>query len=123
MKIAKILYWVSTVALALFILPGIFFMNSPMAMEGIAHIGPFPEWFRIESGIAVFLAGLVLIIPKLPSRIKEWAYVGLAITYISAFIGHMSVDGLVFITFTPLITLAILIVSYVTYHKVYVKTK
>ncbi len=92
-----------------------------MALEGITHIGPFPEWFRIESAIAVFLAGLVLIIPKVPTRIKEWAYFGLAITYISAFIGHMVVDGLVFITFTPLITLAILIASYITYHKVYAK--
>jgi hypothetical protein len=38
-KGAKIAFWISTVALALFILPGLFFMNSDMANEGMAHVG------------------------------------------------------------------------------------
>jgi hypothetical protein len=33
MKARKITYWVSTIALALFILPGLFFMNSELAKE------------------------------------------------------------------------------------------
>ncbi len=39
MKAAKITYWISTIALALFILPGLFFMNSPEAVEGMAKVG------------------------------------------------------------------------------------
>ncbi|MBB6501996.1 hypothetical protein [Pedobacter cryoconitis] len=38
-KSIKIIYWITTVLLALFILPGIFFMNSPMALEGTRHLG------------------------------------------------------------------------------------
>jgi hypothetical protein len=38
-KTTKIIYWISTGLLALFILPGIFFLNSPMAIEGTQHLG------------------------------------------------------------------------------------
>lgn len=37
-KAAKIIYRVTTIALALFILPGLFFMNSEMAVEGMKHV-------------------------------------------------------------------------------------
>ena len=120
-KAAKIIYWITTIALALFTLPGIFYINSPMAIEGTNHLGPFPEWFRLEAGIAAFIGGLILILPPKFQRIKEWGYVGLGITYISAFIGHLTVDGWVFMTFTPVIAFAVLLASYITYHKVYVK--
>ena len=39
LKRDKIIYWVSTGILALFILPGIFFLNSSMAIEGTKHLG------------------------------------------------------------------------------------
>lgn len=114
-KRIKIIYWVSTGLLALFILPGIFFINSPMAIEGTRHLG-LPEWFRWELSIAVFIGGLLLILP-VGKRLKEWAYVGLGIDYISALIAHLSVDGAVLMSFTPVITFALLIVSYVCYHR------
>lgn len=44
-KFITIVYWISTGLLALFILPGIFFINSPMAQEGTKHLG-LPNWFR-----------------------------------------------------------------------------
>jgi hypothetical protein len=44
-------------------------------------------------------------------------YVAFAIDFISAFIAYASIDGLVFNTFSPLINLALLIISYVYYHK------
>jgi hypothetical protein len=37
-KTAKIVFWVSTIILALFILPGLFYMNSELAQEGTAHL-------------------------------------------------------------------------------------
>ncbi len=110
------LYWASTGILALFILPGIFFMNTPTAIEGTRHLG-LPEWFRLEVGFAQFFAGIVLIIPLFGKRLKEWAYFGLAVVYISALIAHLSVDGLVPMSFAPLVTLGILIISYLSYHK------
>lgn len=116
-KKAEIFYWISSGLLALFILPGIFFLNSPMALEGTAHLG-VPEWLRVEVGIGSFIGGLLLILPKIPKRLKEWNYVALGIVYISAFIAHLYVDGLIFMTFSPLITLGLLAISYFSYHHI-----
>ena len=60
---------------------------------------------------------VVLIIPNIPTRIKEWAYAGFGITFISASIAHFSSGDPVSIAITPLIFLAILIVSNIYLHK------
>ena len=116
MKTQKIMYWVSTGLLALFILPGIFFINSEMAIEGTRHLG-LPEWFRFEVSIGSFIGGLILILPFFGKRLKEWNYVALGIVYISALIAHLAVDGFVAMSFAPLVTFALLLISYVNYHK------
>ncbi|MEI7477289.1 MAG: hypothetical protein WCJ81_01860 [bacterium] len=54
MKTAKIIYWGTTIALAFFILPGILYINSPVAMESVRHLG-LPEWFRYEVSIGTFI--------------------------------------------------------------------
>ena len=115
-KTTKIVYWISTGLLALFILPGIFFLNSPMAIEGTRHLG-MPHWFHLELGIGKFIGGLILIIPMIPARIKEWAYVAFGIDIISATIGALSVDGPVPMSFEPLVIFIILLVSYISFHK------
>lgn len=114
-KSTKIIYWVTTGLLALFTLVGSFFMNTPMAIEGTRHLG-LPEWFRWELNIGHIIGAFILILP-VGKRIKEWAYVAIGIDYVSALIAHLSVDGAGFMSFTPLITFAILIVSYVCYHR------
>ena len=115
-KILKITYWTSTGLLALFILPGIFFINSPMAKEGAAHL-LIPGWLATTVGIGSFIGGLILIIPRLPAWLKEWGYVGLGIVYLSALIGHLAIDGPIPMSFAPLLNLIVLLISYFTYHK------
>jgi hypothetical protein len=117
-KTQKILFWISTGLLALFILPGIFFMNSEMALNGSAHLG-VPLWLHWEVGIGHFIGALILILPFFGKRIKEWAYVALGIEYISATIGHLYVDGPTGDSFFPLVIFAILLVSYISYHKLH----
>lgn len=117
LKRDKIIYWVSTGILALFILPGIFFLNSSMAIEGTKHLG-MPYWFHVELGIGKFIGGLILILPMVPLRIKEWAYVAFGIDIISATIGHLAVDGFTLGSLEPLIFLLVLVVSFVYYHKI-----
>jgi len=114
-KTTKIIYWISTILLALFILPGIFFLNSEIAKQGSGHL-LIPEWLRYEVGIGTFIGGLILVLP-LPKRLKEWGYVGLGITYLSAFIGHIVIDGAAAVTFQALLMFVILLVSYISYHK------
>ncbi len=117
LKTAKILYWISTSIIALFIIPGIFFLNTKMAIDGIQHLG-LPYWFHIELGIGKFIGAVLLILPFTPKRIKEWAYVGLGIDFLSATIGLVAVDGAKGGSFAPLVFFAILLVSYICYHKI-----
>jgi hypothetical protein len=111
----KIIYWVSTALLALFILPGIFYLNSQMALDGTAHLG-LPLWFHWELGIGKFIGGLILILPFFPKLIKEWAYVAFGIDFISATIASIAVDGAAGIWYGPVICFIILVISYVTFH-------
>ena len=117
MKKINIIYWITTAIIFLMegVMPAIT-GNTELAKEGIRHLG-YPDYFRIELIIFKVIGAIVLILPMAPPRIKEWAYAGFGITMISAFIGHAAVDGMNFQTFFPLIILAILIVSYICYHK------
>jgi hypothetical protein len=63
------------------------------------------------------LGSLVLIIPQVPKRIKEWAYVGFVFDFLFASISHAAIDGIGGEALFPLIMLAILAVSYIYYHK------
>ncbi|MEO8823519.1 MAG: DoxX family protein [Ginsengibacter sp.] len=111
----KIIYGISTGIVALFELSGAFFINSEMAKEGMRHLG-LPEWFRWELSIAHIIGGILLIVP-IHKRIKEWVYVAFGIDFISAFIAYLSIDGWGANTFSPLFTLALLIISYIYFQK------
>ena len=116
MKLTNIIYWISTILLAAQVaFAGIIYFVSAEVANGFAHLG-FPSYFREELGIAKLLASLILVLPMVPLRVKEWAYAGLAIVFVSAFIAHTSVDGAA-TAVAPLISLVILVVSYVFAHK------
>jgi hypothetical protein len=115
-KTTKIIYWIATGLLALFNIPGIFFMNSPKAVDAMQHLG-VPRWFNTELTIGKCIGGFILILPMIPKRIKEWAYVAFGIDMLSAMIAMLSVDGLKAASFGPLLFFAILLVSYISYHK------
>jgi hypothetical protein len=107
-KSNKIIFWITS--------------QTELAKEGIAHLG-YPAYFGVMLLVFKVLGALALIIPQVPSRIKEWAYAGFAIDFIAAFVSHTAVDGLGGQSFFPLIVFAILIVSYITYHKMQATTK
>ena len=115
-KSAKIIYWISTSIIVLFEGVGSLFFNTQPAIEGMHHLG-FPDYFRYELGIAKIIGGIILIIPAIPARLKEWAYVGFGISCISAFIGTWVVDG-PSQTWFILLVFAIIVVSYTYYHRI-----
>jgi len=116
MKITKITYWVLTgIVGLLMLLSSYMYFTNPMAKEGFAHLG-FPDYLRIELGIAKFLGALALLLP-VPRKVKEWAYAGFAINFISALIAHIaSGDAAANFMMLPVL-IAILIGSYITYDK------
>ena len=115
-KKVKITYWISTGIIALFELSGAFFISSQVAIDGMHHLG-LPDWFRWEVSIGHIIGGILLIIP-FHKRIKEWVYVGFGIDFISATIAYASIDGLSANTFSPLIMLVLLIISYSCFLKI-----
>jgi hypothetical protein len=118
MKKDKIIYWITTGFIALLegVMPA-FTSQTEMAKEGIRHLG-YPEYFGNVLVIFKILGVLVLVLPIIPKRVKEWAYAGFAFDFLFASISHGIVDGMIGQTFFPLAVLGILILSNVYYHKI-----
>jgi DoxX-like protein len=67
-------------------------LRLPQVAVMFTHLG-FPDYFRVELSWAKLL-GVVLLLAPVPARLREWAYVGFAITLGSALIAHFSMgDG------------------------------
>lgn len=116
MKRDKTIYWVSTsLAMLLGATSAFFYFTSTFMIEAIKHLG-FPDYFRIELGTAKIIGLLVILIPRVPKMVKEWAYVGFAITFISGCIAHSLVDG-IGKGLAPALPLTALVISYYYFRK------
>lgn len=91
--------------------------HTEIAVEGIRHLG-YPDYFRVMLTVFKVLGAITLIVPAIKNPFKEWAYAGMGITMISAFVSHAAIDGVHGQTFLPLIIFAILATSYVMYRKI-----
>lgn len=117
MKKDKILFWVTTTIIFLF--EGVMTAltsQTPMAKEGISHLG-YPGYFGTMLAVFKVLGALVLMVPAAPARLKEWAYVGFGIDFIAAFVSLWVVDGFNGMLVMPLVFMAILAGSYTSFHK------
>jgi hypothetical protein len=116
MKTIKITYWITTAILAVMMVFSAYaYLTKPEIKQGFGHLG-FPDYFRVELAIAKLLGAVVLLVP-LASRIKEWAYAGFTITFVSAFVAHTALADPVSNRLGPVLFLVLLAVSYLTYHK------
>jgi hypothetical protein len=116
MKKDKIIYWATTgIISAMMLMSAFMYFTDPKVVEGFKFMG-FPDYFRIELGTAKLIGALVLIIPQIPTRIKEWAYAGFGINFISAIITHFAINDA---KNTPMIfvLLILLVVSNIYLHK------
>lgn len=113
----NIIYWTATGFIFLFegVMPALTY-DSELGREGIRHLG-YPEYFGTILVIFKVLGSILLVLPMLPERLKEWVYAGFSFDFIFAFLSHLMVDGLNVLTFFPLVILGILMVSYIYYHR------
>lgn len=117
-KTIKILYWIPTILLALFILPGLYFMNSEMAIQGLTHVWLKDAiWLQQILWLAGPVAILAIMIPQIPKILKERAYAGMSFIYLGAFWAHVQLWDTLGEIIMPLVTFALLILSYVMRHK------
>jgi putative oxidoreductase len=49
----------------------------------------FPDYFRIELVTAKVIGAILLLVPQVPLRVKEWIYAGFGIAMVSALIAHI----------------------------------
>jgi|ERR1700736_3918804 uncharacterized membrane protein YphA (DoxX/SURF4 family) len=116
MKATKILYWVLTGVISLMMLySGYAYLNNPQVAQTFTHLG-YPGYFRVELAIGK-IVGVALLLSPVPPRVKEWVYAGFGITFVSAFIAHTVSGDPLFFRIMTLIFLALLVGSYLTYHK------
>ena len=118
MKKNTLIFWLATGFIFLFegVMPALFH-GSAEAKQGISHLG-YPEYFGTILVVFKIAGVLLLVIPQVPSRLKEWAYAGFGFDFIFAFLSHLAVDGFSAMSCFPLVVLAILAVSYVYDHKI-----
>ena len=117
MKTDKIIFWTTTIII--FIMEGIIpalSSQTELAKEGIKHL-QYPTYFGNALVVFKVIGALVLIIPKVPKFIKEWAYAGFSFVFLFASISHFAVDGFGFQGILPLIFLGILAASFIYYQK------
>ena len=122
MKTNNIIYWITTIIIAAMMLFSAYaYLTSDQMKGAFVHLG-FPSYFRVELAVAKILGVLVLLVPGIPKRAKEFAYFGFAIVFISAFIAHIASGDPIKVAIMPVLFLAVLSISYIFYHKTYNRT-
>lgn len=112
-----IVYWTTTgLIAALMLWSAYIFCFTAAGRAGFEHLR-LPGYFRFELTVAKTLGALALVMPGVPRRIKEIAYVGFGITIVSAIIAHSaSGDGWTHVV-EPMIVFAVLYASYASFEK------
>ncbi|SKC77710.1 DoxX family protein [Ohtaekwangia koreensis] len=82
----KTIYWVAKGFISFFMLFSAYFSYSHP--DDLRMLG-FPDYFRIELVIAKVIGAILLLIPQVSLRIREWIYAGFMITMVSAMIAHI----------------------------------
>jgi hypothetical protein len=119
----KYAYWGSTVLFALMMAGSgtMYFVSENMAAK-FAQLG-FPDYFRIELGIAKLLGAGALVTPLprsvLARTVKEWTYAGFTISIVSAMIAHTASGDPATALLLPGVAFVLVATSYTTYHQYY----
>ena len=120
MKKNKIIFWISTSIIFLWegLMPlGTLLFAPEYANAGTKPLG-YPDYFAYALIICKVLGSTAIMIPKLPAKLREWAYAGLAFELIFATYSHIVVDGNIGFIMLPVIIGIILAVSYIYKNKI-----
>jgi hypothetical protein len=121
MKKNKMIFWTATIIIVLWegVMPlGTVLFAPEYINAGTKPLG-YPDYFAYTLAFSKALGVIAISIPKLPARIKEWAYAGLTFNLVYAFISHAVVDQNIGFMLLPLVILGILIVSYIYNNKIH----
>jgi len=116
MKRNKIIYYVSTGLLSLFLLIAVFnYIFNHEMIAGMFESFGYPTYIIYPYAVAKLLAIFALWIPNI-EKLKEWAYAGLFYAFILAFFAHFMIgDGE---HMGAIIAMILLIISYIFNKKI-----
>lgn len=120
MKKDRIIFWIVTIIIFLWegLMPlGTLLFAPEYTNAGTKPLG-YPDYFAYALIISKFLGATALIIPRLHSKLREWAYAGLTFSLIFAVISHAVVDGNIVYILLPIIVMILLAVSYIYNQKI-----
>lgn len=111
-KSHKIIYWVSTLWLALGMLStGITqLMKQKESADVVMNLG-YPEYFLGLLGVWKILGVIAILLPKFP-LLKEWAYAGFFFCMSGAIYSHFKMNSAGFDYFGPSLLIVLTIVSW-----------
>jgi len=118
-KTQKIIYWISTLWLALgMVATGLLQLTkqqaegalSPPGVYGIQHLG-YPIYFLTMLGVWKLLGAIAILIPKFP-LLKEWAYAGFFFIMSGAIFSHIAVADPMKELFPSFLLLALTVISW-----------
>lgn len=111
-KASKIIYWISTVWLALGMLSSgiVQLLKVESEVEFILRLG-YPSYFLTLLGVLKILGVVVLLMPKFP-LLKEWAYSGFFFAMTGAIFSHIASASPASETFPALLLLTLTVVSW-----------
>ena len=115
MKKDKIIFWISTSIIFLWegLMPlGTLLFSPEYATYGTRPLG-YPDYFAYALIICKVLGATAIMIPKLPSKLKEWAYAGLTFSLLFATISHIAVDKNISYILMPIVVWGSLSLSYI----------
>lgn len=110
----KVTYWISTSLFSFFMIFSAYgYFTDPTFKDAFAYLG-YPDYFRIELGVAKLLGVLALLLPFLPKVFKGFAYAGFTINLIGAAIAHLAMGEGISSLSLILVAAVLLGVSYFT---------
>lgn len=114
----KEMYWSTTILIALFLLWSAYtYLFSKPTIIGVRELG-FPDHFRIQLAVLKIIAVVILLIPQVPIQVKEWAYSGVILFFITAIVAHTAHKDPFVITIINLVLIGITITSNTYLHRI-----
>ncbi|MDL5511147.1 DoxX family protein [Arenibacter sp. M-2] len=120
MKKNRIIFWITTSIIFLWegLMPLSTLLFAPEYINaGTKPLG-YPDYFAYALIICKVLGATAIMLPKLPNKLREWAYAGLTFNLIFAVISHIVVDGNIGYILTPVVIGGILTISYIYNSKI-----
>ncbi len=107
----KTIYWTTTIILSVFLMWSAYtYLFSKNTIDGVKALG-FPDHFRIQLAVLKLLGVFIILLPQIPIQVKEWAYAGIGLFFITAIVAHTAHKDPFIITIINLVLLIILMMS------------